>query len=808
VPLLLFPLVVRPVYGIAVTVAVIAVALAWRSVAWPIVLAGAPAILIGLLGRNPFPNGSIAVALFAWTLLAIAIATASGNEALTFRSLLNVPVVATIVLAVLLIVRLGGSSAYAYGSVKVQLFIAENLFGVVAGMAIARRARHFRVLTAGLVAVAAVTAVVLAHGISSGGLEATVGGRFSVDQEASPIGLGRAAAQGILVAVFLILTAAPPLVRLLAVGAMPLIAVSFIASGSRGPVLGLIVGLIVLLALILRDRRARLRVGLAAVGGVAGALLVTQLVPGQDIQRSLSILTGSGNGLSSNGRDALWQQAWDIFRQHPLFGIGTGGFAGVAPADLYPHNLFLELGAEVGIFGVVATVLVLIGGVLALRRADRVSGGLLGAEVALVAALLAAAFVNAQVSSAVTENAAIWLAVGLALGLAQRATAMAAPSEPAPRPLLRRRERTPSGLGAPRRPQGERGWESPAVVRSSGEIVLPSEGAVVGGVVTVAGRPARTGWGVRSVQLELSRDGGSWQEAAAVAVADAAVVVRVVEGFRGEVALVRSDHIARLLAAELSELDGGEYVVDHAARRPWAATSWSADWDTTALPDGEYALRVVTLDMAGIRTASPVRSVTVSASADRLERRRGVDALWETLRARESELAALEQALTARSAEIARLSAAQKQRSAALAARETELEQQQHALAARAEDLDRDRAALVRWQGELESRHAKSQAARRVAAKAAAPSSPATAARKRGPDPARRPRAAAVPPGRITLQALESRVAAKPHPDAIVQHERETALEALRPFAEPDGGIPVQFEQMVQEMFGDLLGDV
>ena len=45
--------------------------LASRSVAFPIALAGLPTIFIGLLGRNPFPTGSIALAIFAWTALAI-----------------------------------------------------------------------------------------------------------------------------------------------------------------------------------------------------------------------------------------------------------------------------------------------------------------------------------------------------------------------------------------------------------------------------------------------------------------------------------------------------------------------------------------------------------------------------------------------------------------------------------------------------------------------------------------------------------------------------------------------------------------
>ena len=329
-------------------------------------------------------------------------------------------------LGVLLIVRLQAGPTYAYGSVKARLFIAENLVLLLGGIAVARYNRHFRLLLTGLVVVACATAVVLARGLASGQVAATVGGRFSLDQQASPIGLGRAAAAGILVAIFLVLAARSNLLRLFALGAMPLMAVSFIAAGSRGPVLGLVVGLVVLLVLALRERRSRARVLLVAIAAIAGAVLVGQLVPGEDVQRSLSVLTGSGNGLSSNGRDALWHEAWHMFLAHPLSGSGTGAFAGIEPIDLFPHNLFLEMGAEVGILGVIAVLLVVLGGLRALRRADVLSLGRLRIEVALVGALLAAAFVNAQVSSDVTSNSALWLAVGLALGLEQHAVAVSA----------------------------------------------------------------------------------------------------------------------------------------------------------------------------------------------------------------------------------------------------------------------------------------------------------------------------------------------------------------------------------------------
>jgi O-antigen ligase len=164
---------------------------------------------------------------------------------------------------------------------------------------------------------------------------------------------------------------------------------------------------------------------LLAVAFVGGALLVTQLVPNQNIQRSLSVLTGSGEGLSSNGRAQLWGAAQTAFTDHPLVGIGTGGFAALEPVEIYPHNLFLEVGAEVGTLGLVALVAFLLSTLFAIVRAHRLAPPGDRGDVALAAALFFAAFVNAQVSGDITTNDGVWLAAGLVLGVAHRYTGKA-----------------------------------------------------------------------------------------------------------------------------------------------------------------------------------------------------------------------------------------------------------------------------------------------------------------------------------------------------------------------------------------------
>ncbi len=406
--------------------ALLAVLLAAKSVAAPVALASAPTIFIALLSRNPFPPGAVALFVFAWTAVAILLVVAREEDALPPRAVLAVPVVFSLGLLALMAVRLGVSPSPDYGSVKLRLFLAQNITLLVAGILIGRRSRHMNLFAALTLVVSTVTALVLAKALVTGHGLATLGGRFSLYEDESPIGLARAASAGLIVAVYVLLWSQAALLRLFAFVAGPLIAVAFFATGSRGPVLGLVVGLVVLLVLTLRDPTSRRRMLLLSLATPPAVLLVTRLVPGADIKRSLSfLLFGSSGDVSANGRYQLWHQAYDAFHAHPLLGLGTGSFASIVPSEGYPHDLFLEVGAELGFIGALFVALIVVAGAVRLAQvASRATAEARG-HAALAAALFAAAFVNALVSADIAGNNALWLAIGLGLGLSARGVAEA-----------------------------------------------------------------------------------------------------------------------------------------------------------------------------------------------------------------------------------------------------------------------------------------------------------------------------------------------------------------------------------------------
>src|SRR6185503_14044698 len=87
------------------------------------------------------------------------------------------------------------------------------------------------------------------------------------------------------------------------------------------------------------------------------------LSPDQMIQRFASL--SSSEGISAEGRLALWRETGNLIRAYPLFGCGIGGYeAALHKYKLshalfrsdYAHNDYLQLLAELGVFGFAITI--------------------------------------------------------------------------------------------------------------------------------------------------------------------------------------------------------------------------------------------------------------------------------------------------------------------------------------------------------------------------------------------------------------------------------------------------------------------
>lgn len=189
-------------------------------------------------------------------------------------------------------------------------------------------------------------------------------------------------------------------------------------------------------------------VGVAAVG-LAGASPL--------VKRAQSIFEPTAvAGHAGSGRIDLWKAAWTGYQEHPVLGLGAGGFparsveliqrtpgadasAAYALEPMVAHNMYLEVLTELGPVGeaILLGLLFATGRALlvAFRRARRagdrdietISVALL---VSLVAYCIAGFFLSIQ------ANKPLWIMIGLALALdvmsRRLAPAAAAPLPPAP----------------------------------------------------------------------------------------------------------------------------------------------------------------------------------------------------------------------------------------------------------------------------------------------------------------------------------------------------------------------------------------
>lgn len=121
---------------------------------------------------------------------------------------------------------------------------------------------------------------------------------------------------------------------------------------NRAAGLGVIVAVVTLWA----TSRHRLLTGLAAGASLAiGAVLLHSTAYWQRFQ---DLLTGGRSSDSAVERLVIWKAAWQMFIEHPWFGVGPGhffrqvlGYEPSLPSALRPHNHLMAMLAETGWIG-------------------------------------------------------------------------------------------------------------------------------------------------------------------------------------------------------------------------------------------------------------------------------------------------------------------------------------------------------------------------------------------------------------------------------------------------------------------------
>jgi hypothetical protein len=419
------PLLGHLLYALAVVAVLIGGLIAWRTPAVPLALSGVPPLVDAIYGTDPLPSGGFTFLFSAWIMSAVLFAyLRDRRRGIPQAAVLSVPVLASVALLGVMLMRLGISPDQAYGSVKVQTYAADDLIILIGAVFVGIRDDRTRRFILVLVVTDATGSLLFLFQLLTGAAHTAFDGRFSLAAAEYPIDMGRASADGLLLAIYLVISATRPRIRAFAAIAAPVLAITLAAAGSRGPVVAFVFGLLALIGLTATSRRGRRRLGLVAGIFVIAVLVVPLAVPSSTLARALGVIIGSASGLSSNGRTQLWAITLGRFSRHIWLGTGTGSGATLVPGLLYPHNILLEIALETGLVGLVTLLLALGGFVAALGRCWRMTTATDRLLSALLISMFVNELVNAQFSDPIQGNGSIWLWGGLALGTRARLLAV------------------------------------------------------------------------------------------------------------------------------------------------------------------------------------------------------------------------------------------------------------------------------------------------------------------------------------------------------------------------------------------------
>jgi O-antigen ligase len=395
---------------------VVCVAAAAAVMAGPKAIAVPAALLIALFFlREPlalfslylviglFKNEAVVKALpvDATLLLGLLLALVCGMRLVSGR-VRSVPYGFALTIAVVslsLIVSLGWTTAHAYGSQKVTNYLTLTMLAIGAPFFLFETWDDLRRFFQWTVVVAVPVALLgLAH-------PSVDTGRLAGD---NTIGTSRLLCTAALI---LVLGALAGVARWRIPAAA--LAAGFIAVaaavGSRGPLLSFALALTVALSAWLL-RVPRLVAPVLAIAAVSVAVVPFVSLPATSSARLSEAARDPVATFRSDDRYFLVRQSFQLIDRYPIRGAGVGSFATVNPTDKWPHNMFLELWAELGLAALLAVVAAVVWALAGLfRLAWRLSPQ--SREQGLVYMLLAVFVFNllaVQVSGNINDNRAFW----------------------------------------------------------------------------------------------------------------------------------------------------------------------------------------------------------------------------------------------------------------------------------------------------------------------------------------------------------------------------------------------------------------
>lgn len=188
--------------------------------------------------------------------------------------------------------------------------------------------------------------------------------------------------------------------------------------GSRGPIVALLLALacVVTASVVRRPRQLAWVLAIVAAGI---ALFPLIQLPETSKERLEQAAEDPVETLAQDGRSRLYAKAVELTAENPVLGYGSGGFflysyVLMNQEEKYPHNIFLELSAEVGLGPPLAlAVAVLFVLVAVARRAWGTSSEVDRRLMYVLAGLFLLGLFEVQFSGDINENRSFWLMFGM-----------------------------------------------------------------------------------------------------------------------------------------------------------------------------------------------------------------------------------------------------------------------------------------------------------------------------------------------------------------------------------------------------------
>jgi len=204
--------------------------------------------------------------------------------------------------------------------------------------------------------------------------------------------------------------------RRILLAAIPVAVFFLFQTGSRMPTVSALLSLLIYLVFLSR-RSVFQKLALVGIAGIMSYGIFLYAPEGAQ-QRFTGLLEGTDQELDATrrgGRAYLYHEGMEAFKTQPIIGLGTGGFTPYyAGHDTkgYPHNLMLEMAAELGGLGVgVMGVFLALNGVL-IWRIIRNNREITKDNSLLIwgALLFLLAVGNSMTTGDITDNSMIWFA--------------------------------------------------------------------------------------------------------------------------------------------------------------------------------------------------------------------------------------------------------------------------------------------------------------------------------------------------------------------------------------------------------------